>query len=192
VNVKNALAAVAVAYVSHVSLDHIRTGLRSFSTSFYQAPGRLNLLEVGGYRVIVDYCHNVGGIMELAEFVRRMQPTHALGVVAMPGDRRDEDIREFGAIAATMFDEYIIREDTNRRGRAVGEVAGLLKQTLVDNGVAAERIEIVLDEIEAANRAMDRARPDDLVVVLVDKPAEVWDVVAERARSVANNRVAAD
>ena len=39
-------------------------------------------------------------------------------------DRRDDDQREYGAIAATAFDELIVREDKNLRGRAPGESAG--------------------------------------------------------------------
>jgi cyanophycin synthetase len=182
VNIKNALAAVGAAYGSNVGLEAIRNGLRSFSASFFQAPGRLNLLEVGNFRVIVDYCHNVAGLEELAEFVRRMLPTRTVGMIAMPGDRRDEDIQRFGTIAATMFNEIVIREDRNPRGRERGEVAGLLKETLIENGIDEGNIGIVLDEIEAAHAAMNRARSEDLVVLLVDKPAEVWEAVVQRSQ----------
>ena len=47
----------------------------------------------------------------------------AIGVLGIPGDRRDEDQREYGAIAAGAFDEIIVREDKNLRGRAPGETA---------------------------------------------------------------------
>jgi cyanophycin synthetase len=182
VNIKNALAAVGAAYGSNVGLEAIRNGLRSFSASFFQAPGRLNLLEVGGFRVVVDYCHNVAGLEELADFVRRMLPTRTVGMIAMPGDRRDEDIQRFGEIAATMFDEVVIREDRNPRGRRRGEVAEILQRTLIEHGVDTANIEIVLDELEAASAAMDRARPEDLVVLLVDKPVEVWETVVARSQ----------
>ncbi|MGH9173424.1 MAG: Mur ligase family protein, partial [Vicinamibacterales bacterium] len=122
VNIKNALAAIGASWGSNIPLDAIRNGLRTFTTSFFQAPGRLNLLEVGGYRVIVDYCHNVAGLEELAEFVKRMLPPRTVGMIAMPGDRRNEDIHRFGAIAAGMFDDIVIREDANPRGRERGEV----------------------------------------------------------------------
>jgi cyanophycin synthetase len=164
-----------------VPLEAIRNGLRSYTTSFYQSPGRLNLLELGGYRVIVDYCHNVAGMEELVDFVRRLVPSHTIAMLAIPGDRRDEDIRHFAAIAATAFDEVVIREDANPRGRERGEVAGLLRESLLANGLPEDRITVVLDEIKAANTAMDRARPDDLVVLLADKPEAVWEAVVERS-----------
>ncbi|MEX1158303.1 MAG: cyanophycin synthetase, partial [Thermomicrobiales bacterium] len=168
VNVKNSLAAVGAAWGANIALDAIRNGLRTFTTSFFQAPGRLNLLEVGGYRVIVDYCHNVAGLQELAEFVTRMMPARTVGMIAVPGDRRDEDIRAFGTIAAGMFDEFVVREDANPRGRERGEVAGILRETLMSNGVDDGRITLVFDELMAASTALDRARPDDLVVLLAD------------------------
>ena len=68
-NVANALAAAAAAWAAGAHLHDIRQGLRTFSTSFFQAPGRLNEIEVNGYKVILDYCHNVDGMRRLTEFV---------------------------------------------------------------------------------------------------------------------------
>lgn len=176
-NIKNALAAVAASYVSGCGIETIRTGLRSFATSFYQTPGRLNMVDVGGTRVFLDYCHNPSGLEELAEFVRRLAPRRALAVIAMPGDRRNEDVAVFGSIAARTFDEFVIREDRNRRGRKPGEVAGLLRRALLDSGVSDECISIIHDEIPAALSALDRAEADDLVVILADQPQETWDAI---------------
>ncbi|TVR68673.1 MAG: cyanophycin synthetase [Sphaerobacteraceae bacterium] len=183
VNVKNALAATAAAYASNISLPTIRTGLRSFSTSFFHSPGRLNLLEAGGYRVIVDYCHNVAGMRELTDFVHRLKPSRSIAMISMPGDRRDEDILKFGALAADAFDELVIREDHHLRGRDVGEVAKLLSKAVLENGYSEDQITIVLDELEATNSVMDRASQDDLIVLLADRPEEVWNAVVQRAQS---------
>ena len=71
-NVANALAAAAAAWASGAHLHDIRQGLRTFTTSFFQAPGRLNLVEVAGTRVVIDYCHNVDGMRQLSDFVNRM------------------------------------------------------------------------------------------------------------------------
>ena len=71
-NVANALAAAAAAWAAGAHLHDIRQGLRTFSTSFFQAPGRLNQVPIDGYRVILDYCHNVDGMRRLAEFVDLM------------------------------------------------------------------------------------------------------------------------
>src|SRR3954454_8308108 len=123
VNIANALAAAAAALGADVQLEHIRHALRTFTTSYFQPPGRFNLMEVAGRRVLMDYCHNVAGLEAVGDFVSRIDATRRIGVIAMPGDRQDEDIAAFGKLAATFFDELIIREDTNRRGRDRGEVA---------------------------------------------------------------------
>ncbi|CAN5588149.1 cyanophycin synthetase [soil metagenome] len=176
-NVKNALAAAAAGYVSNCSIETIRTGLRSFTTSFYQTPGRANVATVRGFQVLIDYCHNPAGLEELADFIGRLKPRRTLAMIAMPGDRRNEDIATFGQIAASAFDQFIVREDRHPRGRRPGEVAGIMRQALIDNGVAADAIRVIPDELEATRAALDSAESDDLVLLLADTPDQVWEIV---------------
>lgn len=195
-NVANALAAAAGAWSAGAHLHDIRQGLRTFTTSFFQAPGRLNLIEVGGTRVVIDYCHNVDGMRQLADFVERMlaepqtkpgtigpaggapRTGRAIGVVGIPGDRRDEDQREYGAIAATAFDELIVREDRNLRGRRPGESAANvlegIKAARADGAARARRAERILEEQAAVRAALRRASPGDLVVMCVDDAVGVY------------------
>jgi len=146
---------------------------------------------------VIDYCHNVDGMRQLADFVDRMmvepQTTagrlrtphaasarrgRAIGVLGIPGDRRDEDQRAYGSIAAGSFDEIIVREDKNLRGRSPGETA-----TNVIEGVRlartggksrATRADKVLDEMTAVRTALRRAMPGDLVVCCVDDAIGVY------------------
>jgi cyanophycin synthetase len=186
-NVANALAAAAAAWAAGAHLHDIRQGLRTFTTSFFQAPGRLNYLEVGGVRVVIDYCHNVDGMRNLADFARRMNGDgdgsaarggRALGVIGMPGDRRDEDMREYGAYAAGAFDEIIIREDRNLRGRAPGVAANFVAEGVrkaKDAGTGrTTRVDKILDELSAVRTALKRANPGDLVVMCVDDSIAVY------------------
>jgi cyanophycin synthetase len=131
---------------------------------------------------------------QLADFVNRMmlepqskagslhgQPARtgrAIGVIGIPGDRRDDDQREYGALASTAFDEILIREDRNLRGRAPGETA-----TNVAAGVRAARgegrgrtlrLDKVLDESSAVRAALRRSAPGDLVVVCADDAVDVY------------------
>jgi cyanophycin synthetase len=195
-NVANALAAAAAAWAAGAHLHDIRQGLRTFSTSFFQAPGRLNLLDVGGVRVVIDYCHNVDGMRQLADFVERMmvepqtkagrigaaatkaRQGRAIGVLGIPGDRRDDDQREYGAIASGAFDEVIVREDKNLRGRAPGETASNVIEGVrvarSQGRARATRAEKVLDEMTAVRTALRRAIPGDLVVCCVDDAIGVY------------------
>jgi cyanophycin synthetase len=106
-----------------------------------------------------------------------------VAVIATPGDRREGDMRELGQVAARYFDEIIIREDRNPRGRKHGETAGHIMegvQAAIRDGARVGHVEIVLDEMEAARRALDRSRPGDLVVLCVDYATEVWKELEQR------------
>ena len=195
-NIANALAAAAAAWAAGAHLHDIRQGLRTFSTSFFQAPGRMNLLDVAGTNVVIDYCHNVDGMRQLADFVRRMMADpvtrpgrtragdgaspkrRAIGVIGIPGDRRDDDQRQYGALAAGAFDEIIVREDRNLRGRPPGASAS----NVIDGVRAAQsagdarttRVQKTLDELSAARAALRRAATGDLVVMCVDDAIGVY------------------
>jgi cyanophycin synthetase len=201
-NVANALAAAAAAWSTGAHLHDIRQGLRTFTTSFFQAPGRLNLVEVAGTRVVIDYCHNVDGMRQLADFVNRLmvepqgpspkgsrgraavrapeapRTGRAIGVIGIPGDRRDEDQREYGALAASAFDEIVIREDRNLRGRepgvSAGNVADGIRAVRGEGRARTMRIEKILDEAAAVRAALRRAAPGDLVVVCADDAVGVY------------------
>ncbi|MCP4845688.1 MAG: cyanophycin synthetase, partial [Actinomycetia bacterium] len=54
-NVQNAMFAAAVAYSMEVKLEEIRHGLRTFDTTFFQAPGRMNIHDEHPFKVILDY-----------------------------------------------------------------------------------------------------------------------------------------
>jgi len=181
-NVQNTLAAAAAAFAAGAPLHDIRQGLRTFSTSYYLSPGRLNEVEVNGVEVIVDYCHNAPGMQMLGDFVDRLGDSLAstselgrpsrIGVVATAGDRRDDDMRDLGAEAARHFDVVVVREDQSLRRRSRGETAALVaegvRRTMAEGG-RCRQLEVVLDEIDAVRHAMSRANPGDLVVVCVDQ-----------------------
>ena len=185
-NVQNAMAAAGAAYCAGAHLHDIRAGLRSFTSSYYQAPGRMNLTEVEGVKVIVDYCHNAPAMEALGEFVDNffddtgtLERPQRIGVVATAGDRRDQDMLDLGYQAAKHFDWIIVREDDHLRGRAPGETAALItkgaKQAQSDGVARAKEIESVLEEIESTRAALIRANPGDLVVLCVDRARAVWD-----------------
>ncbi len=173
-NVENALAAAAVAYSMGISLEHIRQGLRTFTTSFFQAPGRCNVFDEHPFRVIVDYGHNPAAMTKMVELVQSLRHQRAIGVMMAPGDRKDEAIREIGRIASKSFDVFIAKEDSNRRGRPPGEVARLLREGAVEGGLAAEKCHELLTEREAIDFALGLAKPGDLVVVFADDVTACW------------------
>lgn len=171
-NVQNAVIAAAACYCMRVPMTYIRQGLASFA----QNPGRLNIFEVGDFRVCVDYGHNPAGYQALINTVKRLGAGRLVGVIGAPGDRRDDVLIHVGRIAGRGFDYIYVKEDSDLRGRRAGETAGLLRQGVLEAGFPAERVETVLAEDEAVQAALAAARPQDLVVVFYEKYDKVMAV----------------
>ncbi len=174
-NVQNAMFAATMAYSFGKEFDEIRHGLRTFDTSFFQAPGRMNVFNEHPFKVILDYAHNPAAFRVISQMVDRMDVNgRKIAVVSMPGDRRDEDISESAGVLAGHFDQFICKADDNRRGRGDDEVPRLLREGLIANGVAAEDVSIVADEQEAVTAGLELAGEGDLLVVFGDNITRCW------------------
>jgi cyanophycin synthetase len=178
-NIQNAMFAAAIAHGLGIGVENIRQGLRTFTADFFQTPGRLNFYNEHPFRVLLDYAHNAHGMQAMTRLIRGLA-VHGrrIGVIAAPGDRRDEDIAGLAAAAAPAFDLVLIREDDNRRGRPPGEVGEMLRRGLVAAGFPADCIapEIYPEE-EAVAKALDTARAGDLLVIFGDNLSRVWDQI---------------
>lgn len=174
-NVQNAMFSAAMAYSFGVDLDNIRHGLRTFDTSYFQAPGRMNVYDEHPFKVILDYGHNPAALKAMAALADQLEVKgRRLCVVAMPGDRRDEDIVDGAAALAGHFDHFICKADDRRRGRGHDEVPQMMRQALIDNGVGADAITIIPDEVEAVNAALEQAAQGDLLVIFGDDTTRCW------------------
>ncbi|WP_171205789.1 cyanophycin synthetase [Ruegeria sp. HKCCA0235A] len=174
-NVQNAMFAAAMAYSFGVDLDNIRHGLRTFDTSYFQAPGRMNVYDEHPFKVILDYGHNPAALNAMAALSDQLEiKGRRLCVVAMPGDRRDEDIIDGAAALAGHFDHFICKADDRRRGRGHDEVPRMMRQALIDNGVDDASITVIPDEVEAVNAGLQQAAPGDLLVIFGDDTTRCW------------------
>jgi cyanophycin synthetase len=180
-NVQNALGAVAMAYAQGVPPIVIRQALSTYTTSFEHNPGRLNVFDGHGFRVILDYAHNPAGLQALGDLILKLRPQHrrVIGMINIPGDRRDEDMREMGALATRYFDEIVFREDPARRGRKPGEIIELLVEGALAAGFPEERIRRVMNEEDAAPECLAMARPGDLVVLTPTEVEAMWRQVLD-------------
>jgi cyanophycin synthetase len=149
-NVQNAMFAAALAYNMKIGLEDIRHGLRTFDSTFFQAPGRMNIYDEHPFKVILDYAHNPAAVQAMCMLTDRFEVDgRRIAVISAPGDRRDEDIRAIAEMAAGHFDYYICRCDDNRRGRGPDEVAVMLKNKLLESGVDAKNSEVIYFNSEA-------------------------------------------
>ncbi|WP_172327167.1 cyanophycin synthetase [Mangrovicoccus sp. HB161399] len=174
-NVENAMFTAAMCFSLGLSLDQIRTGLRTFDNSFFQSPGRMNVFDEHGFRVILDYGHNEAAVGAMVDVVERLKPIgKKIVCVTCPGDRRDQDIKAIAAKVAGKFDHYICHSDDNPRGRTPEEVPGIIRDELIALGVSPEAIDIVPKEEESVQAALDMARPNDLVLIFCDGITRCW------------------
>lgn len=182
-NLQNALAAVAGCVALNINIEHIREGLLSFTNSEECNPGRFNIIELKGIRVVVDYGHNEAGYISTLSAVKNMKYRNLTAIVGMPGDRKDTDIINIGKIAAKFCDRVIVKEDTDLRGRAPGEVATLLKNAAIEAGLGPDRIDTVLPETEAVRIGLQTACSGDIIVVFYEKLAPIINLINKEFRA---------
>ncbi|HJR16157.1 MAG TPA: hypothetical protein VJ808_04820, partial [Gemmatimonadales bacterium] len=92
-----------------------------------------------------------------------------LVMVGQAGDRSDQAIRELArAVVALHPDHVIVKEmEEYLRGRAPGEVPALLEDEFLRLGVAPHAISRVGPDLAGVRRALEWARPGDLLVLAV-------------------------
>jgi cyanophycin synthetase len=166
--VENALAAAAAAWGAGVSPEVITSALATFRAGEEITPGRFNVFEGPGYTVVVDFAHNPAAMRAQGEMVaalrERYRPERVIGVVAAPGDRRDQEITDVATIAAGYFDILIVRDDDDLRGREPGEVSDMMAEA-ARKVLPPENVYPVEGEFPALHMAFDMLRPGDLLVV---------------------------
>ena len=177
-NVQNAMFAAAMAFSLGIKLDAIRQGLRTFDSTFFQAPGRMNVFNEHPFKVLFDYGHNAHAVSVMADLAQRLDvPGRRIVVVAGPGDRRNEDLVDIANAVAGRFDHYFCRRDDDLRGRDGDEVPKLIAATLRSHGVRDDQITLIPDEQEAIDAALRMGESGDLLLVFADALVRSWKQV---------------
>jgi cyanophycin synthetase len=182
--IENAMAVVAAVWALNVDWETICRGLATFVNDAATAPGRFNYFDYRGAAVIADYGHNPDAIQALIPAIESIPAKKRLVVISGAGDRRDEDIRLQTAMLGDVFDEVILYQDQCQRGRADGEVLGLLKQGLAHAG-RAKKIYEINGEFLAIDTALSRLVAGDLCLILIDQVDEALAHIAQRIAETA-------
>jgi len=174
-NVQNAMFAAAMAFSLGIKLEAIRQGLRTFDSTFFQAPGRMNVFDEHPFKVLFDYGHNAHAVAAMADLAQRLEvPGKRIVVLAGPGDRRDEDLIAIARAVAGRFDHYICRRDDNLRDRKSDEVPRIQAAALEAAGVPAAAVSIIPDEQAAIAAALEMGQPGDLLLIFADALVRSW------------------
>ncbi len=177
-NVQNAMVAASMAFSMGMKLDAIRQGLRTFDSTFFQAPGRMNVFNEHPFKVLFDYGHNAHAVGAMADLAQRLDVAgRRIVVLAGPGDRRDEDLEAIADAVAGRFDHYICRRDDSLRGRDGDEVPKIQSRRLKAKGINDDAISVIPDEQDAIDAALRMGQPGDLVLIFADALVRSWKQV---------------
>ena len=177
-NIMNCLPAVLSTYFwRNIEIEDIKLALQTFVPSSTQTPGRLNMFQFKHFQFLVDFAHNPAGLELLCDFISKLDGEPKVGIISGTGDRRDEDIKELGRISGRSFDEIIIRQDKNLRGRTAEEIVNLLVEGINETKTKDIPIEIIYNEKEAIMHAYNNAKPGSLITIMCDVVAEALDLI---------------
>jgi cyanophycin synthetase len=165
--IQNVLAATLACFVHGISLEDLRVGLTTFNAGTAQTPGRLNFIEIGDITVLMDYAHNPAGLTGLTNFMAKLPYKYHTVVINGTGDRRDDDIREFGKIAADHFERIVIRRGNYLRGRTEEDMYRLLQEGMAQSE-KTPHIRVMPESRDAIHHAIKHGRKGELVVTLAD------------------------
>jgi UDP-N-acetylmuramoyl-L-alanyl-D-glutamate--2,6-diaminopimelate ligase len=163
-NVYNILAAVAAGTVLGLPLDAIERGIESLRG----VPGRFQIVSSPGdeITVVVDYAHTDDALRNLLETARPLASGRLITVFGCGGDRDRTKRPLMGAVADRLSDVMVVTSDNPRTEdphRIIEEIQrGLTPERRRDTG---QRLLTVVDRGEAIRKAIELARPGDLVLI---------------------------
>ncbi|MGD0711567.1 MAG: cyanophycin synthetase [Bacteroidales bacterium] len=166
------LAATAAMAAYGIASENITKYLSEFSPSLDYLPGRMNMIAVKDFKVLLDNAHNSINFEGLKEFLTNF-PEEKIGVMDAAGDRSDEEIMNLGALAAETYSRVIFYEGIDDRGREKGKITELLKQGAIAKGFKEENIKVIIDHSEAIKTALSLGIKGKLIVILSAKPEEI-------------------
>lgn len=187
-NIENALAAASCVFALNLTIEDIEKGLKSFYLNEHQNPGRFNVFDLKDFKVIVDYAHNVASYKAMSDALRKIPCSRLVGIIGLPGDRSNEIVREIGHIAGKVFDEIVIKEDADLRGRQRGEIAGLLEQGVLAAGFPNRNLRIIADEVEALRSSITRAQPGDVIAIFYEKFEPILELINRQKERIEDSK----
>lgn len=174
-NTENIMAACAALAGLKTDFGLIRKGLETFNPN-RDNRGRFNIFKCLKRTIILDYGHNTEGYKAVFEALKNIKEYKKItGVIGVPGDRKDSSIQEIGKLCAENLDEIIIKEDKDKRGRDVGEVAVILRDAVKES--CGKKACICLDEYKAFKKAVSISKPEEAVIIFCEEIQPVLECI---------------
>ena len=177
-NVYNILAAASAGIALGLPIDAIERGIEALPG----VPGRFQLVSSpqDEVTVVVDYAHTDDALRYLLETARPLAQGRLITVFGCGGDRDRTKRPLMGAVADRSSDVIVVTSDNPRTedpNRIIEEIRrGLSAETRRDGG---HRLLTIVDRGEAIARAIELARPGDLVLI-AGKGHEKYQAIGEQ------------
>lgn len=185
-NIENAMAACGALMGLSIDYCMISRGFMDFELNSKFNSGRFNIYNCCDRKIILDYAHNIEGYKAVISSLKKIKgKNNLIGVIGIPGDRKNDIAYSIGEICANSFDKIVIKEDKDRRGRDVGEIADVLEKAVLKANKNAN-LKICLDEAEALKYAINISDKGDTIVVFYEKLESLLDVIKEEEMNKAN------
>jgi len=175
-NIANVLPTVLAAFIQNIRIEDLRIALQTFIPGPAQTPGRMNIFRFRHFEVMVDYAHNSAGFEAIADLLSKVDAKPKIGIIAGVGDRRDEDTVNLGKLAASMFDEIVVRQDRNLRGKTEDEIVALLTKGIAEVD-ATKKVTVIKKETEAIDYAIKHAVKGSFITICSDVVPDALDQI---------------
>jgi len=175
-NIENSLGAVALAKALDIDDEHIIKSLSEFGISNDDNPGRANIYNKNGIKILMDFAHNPHGMDALATLVNNISSKRVMLLIGQAGDRSNDDITNLVNSSAKINpDKVIISEIPNYlRGRELGEVPALISRNFKHNGLSEKAMIYTNNMLEGVKKTLEIAEKGDLLVLLcLDQKKEI-------------------
>ena len=177
-NLENAMAACAALVGLEIDYCMIAKGFKSFKLNDSCNAGRFNIYDIDGVRVILDYGHNIDGYKRVLKALSNIDiKNNLIGVIGVPGDRTNKMIKDIGKLCGESMDKVIIKEDKDRRGREINEVAKLIEEGVKESNCKDCRV--ILDEVEALRKALSSSIIGDTIIVFYEELQPLVELIKE-------------
>lgn len=165
-NTKNLLVALSTLNTIYSNLDKVCEVCKTIYCDLNTNPGRQNVIDIGDYKIILDYGHNEEAYREVFTLAQRLNPSKITGIISAPGDRNDAHIKTLGKVAGEFCDEIVIKQEFDTRGRSSLEIALLLQQGAFSSRDDLEDVSLIIDECDAITYALKRAKKGEVIVII--------------------------
>lgn len=156
-NLENLLLAVACSFESGVDPLVISSAL----PHLVGAPGRLERVQGPGYSALIDYAHTPDAVARVLNTVKERSVGRVIALLGCGGDRDTSKRRAMGRALNEGADIPIFTSD-NPRSEDPNEII----KEMIDGLQLKSSAEIIVDRRAAIKRALEIARPGDLVLIL--------------------------